>query len=356
MLTVFYVLIAILLFGFLIAIHEFGHFMVAKLCGIQVNEFSICMGPKLFSKKVGETVYSLRCIPIGGYCAMEGEDEESENPRAFTRAKVWKRLLVLTAGSFMNFVVGLLMVVLFVSLFDLTGDNRLPSKQISGFLEDCPYESADAFQVGDELYSVDGERIYIRQDFEMMLERSATHVYDIVVLRNGEKVELKKLKLEKQDYNGGKYYGFLIPTEAKTVGSVLSYSWNTARDFTRLVRLGLQDLLTGKAGMKDMSGPVGVVSIVADAGASAETVRLGMENVLYLFAFIAINLAVMNMLPLPALDGGRIFLLLVTSLIERITRKKVNPKYEGYIHAVGMVLLLALMALITFKDVFNIFK
>lgn len=349
--TVLYVLLAILLFGFLIAIHELGHFIVAKLCGIQVNEFSICMGPKIFSKKVGETEYSLRCIPIGGYCAMEGEDEDSDNPRAFTRARVWKRALVLCAGSFMNFIAGLLMTALFVSTF-----SYIPGKQITGFLENCPYESADAFQTGDILYSVDGERIYIRQDFDMMLERNEDHVYDIVVLRDGEKVKLRDIRLETRDYDGEQLYGFRISYQEKSVGSVLSYSWNTAIDFVRLVRMGLQDLITGRAGVTDMSGPVGVVSLVADAGASAETVRIGLENVLYLFAFIAINLAVMNMLPLPALDGGRLFLLLVTAVIEKLTRKKVNPKYEGMIHAIGMVLLLALMAFITLKDVLNIFR
>ena len=349
--TALYIILAIFLFGVLVFVHELGHFICAKLSGVQVNEFSLFMGPAIFKKQKGETTYSLRCIPIGGYCAMEGEDGESDNPRAFGNAKVWKRLIILVAGSFMNFVAGVLIAVLFVSIrFD-----AIPGTTFGEFAEGCPYESAEAFQVGDRIYSIDGERVYINGDITMLLERNSTKVYDVVVIRDGEKVELSNLTLKRLDYNGEQRYGFTFPLRDKTVGSVLSYAWDQCRDFTRLVRLGLQDLLTGKAGLNEMSGPVGIVSVVTQAGTQSETVGIGILNVLYFFAFIAINLAVMNLLPIPALDGGRVVCLLLTAAVEKLLRRKLNPKYEAYLHGAGMVILLLFMAFITFKDIFKLF-
>jgi len=350
-LTAFYIVLAILLFGVLVFVHELGHFITAKLSGVQVNEFSLFMGPALIKKQKGETLYALRCIPIGGYCAMEGEDGDSDNPRAFGNAKLWKRLIILVAGSFMNFVAGVLIAVLFVSIrFDV-----LPGTTFGTFAEGCPYESESAFQVGDTIYSIDGERVYIGGDISMLLARSSTQVYDVVVIRDGKKVELKDLELKTRDYNGEERYGFTFPVREKTVGSVLAYSWNQCRDFARLVRLGLQDLITGKAGLNEMSGPVGIVSVVTQAGKESATVGIGVLNVLYFFSFIAINLAVMNLLPIPALDGGRVVCLLLTALVEKIIRRKLNPKYEAYLHGAGMVILLLFMAFITFKDIFKLF-
>ena len=351
-LTVFYILLSILLFGVLILVHEFGHFICAKLFGVQVNEFSLFMGPAIWKKKKGETLYVLRCIPIGGYCAMEGEDSESENPRAFGNAKVWKRFLILIAGSFMNLLLGLLITVIFTSVYF---DDALPTARIVSFMDDCPYESETGFQTGDELYSIDGERVYILNDFSLLMERNGTQVYDIVVLRDGEKVELNDFTLKKLDYDGVQRYGLTFRYEEKTLGSVLSYSWNQSRDFARLVRMGLQDLLTGKAGLSEMGGPVLIVQTVTQAGVASKDVGLGILNVLYFFAFIAINLGIMNLLPIPALDGGRVVCLLVTAAAEKILRRKINPKYEGYLHAVFMILLLIFMALITFKDIFRLF-
>ena len=351
--TVFYVVLAILLFGVLIFVHEFGHFFTAKLFGVRVNEFSLFMGPAIWKKQRGETLYALRCIPIGGYCAMEGEDGESDDPRAFGKAKVWKRLIILVAGAFMNFLTGFLITVIFTSVFF---QSYLPGTQISGFMDGCPYASETGFRAGDVLYSIDGERVYIQNDFDMLLDRNASQVYDIVVLRDGEKVALEDFELKLLDYDGEQKFGFLIAAREKTVGGVLSYSWNSCRDFARLVRMGIEDLLTGRAGVSEMSGPVGIVSVVTEQGKQSETVGLGILNVLYLFAFIAVNLAVMNLLPIPALDGGRVVCLLVTAAAEKILRRKINPKYEGYLNAGFMIVLLALMVLITFKDIFSLFS
>lgn len=350
-----YLLIAILIFGFLIFIHELGHFLTAKALGVQVNEFSICMGPAIFKKQKGETLYALRCIPVGGYCAMEGEDEESENPRAFTSKAWWRRLIILAAGSFMNFVAGLLVLVVIYSC--VAG---FSTPRIDRFFDGCPYQSEEGLQVGDELYKIDGRRVFIYSDVGMLLERNTTGVFDLTLKRDGKLVELKDFTMIPVEYdvNGvkEKKYGFYFATEEKTFGGVLRTAWNTALDFARLVWMGLEDLISGMVSVQEMRGPVGIVSTIVETGESAASTADGVMNVLYLGAFIAINLAVMNMLPLPALDGGRVFLLLVSTAFTALTKKKIPSKYEGYIHAAGMILLLGFMALVTFKDIWTLFR
>ncbi|MEA4965270.1 MAG: M50 family metallopeptidase [Oscillospiraceae bacterium] len=350
-----YILLAILIFSVLIVIHEFGHFVAAKACGVQVNEFSIFMGPKLLQKKGKETTYTLRLIPIGGYCAMEGEDDTSENPRAFTSAKFWKRATILVAGSFMNFLLGFAIVLCLYASAD-----AFAVPVIDSFYEGCPYESAEAFQVGDRILSVDGKAIYLYTDLDMFLSRSTEQVYDIVVERDGREVELKDFSMPKVAYEVDgqtEYrYGFYFGHEGATLGVRLRNAWYTSVDFARMVWISLGDLIGGKVSINDMSGPVGIVSVISETGESAESTAAGVSDVLYLGAFIAVNLAVMNMLPIPALDGGRIFLLIITCAVEAVTRKKVNPKYEGYIHAAGMILLLAFMAFITLKDVIKLVR
>ncbi len=349
--SVFYVILSIFLFGVLIFVHEGGHFVTAKLSGVRVNEFSLFMGPAIWKKQKGETLYALRCIPIGGYCAMEGEDEDSDDPRAFRNAKVWKRLIILAAGSVTNAIAGFLIVLLLVSFTYAA----IPGTTLSGFHEDFAYHTENGLKEGDRFVSIDGERVWVNGDITTLLSRSETGVYDIVVERNGEKVELKDFELQPKEYDGQLRYGFNIAAREKTFGSVLSYSWNTCVNFARLVRMGLQDLLTGRAGLSEMSGPVGIVAQVTQVGTSSGSVSAGIWNVLYLFAFIAVNLAVMNLLPIPALDGGRIVCLLVTAVVEKIIGRKLNPKYEGYLHAVFLILLLILMAVVAFKDVFALF-
>ena len=350
-----YILFAILIFGFLIFIHELGHFLTAKALDVQVNEFSICMGPAIVKKQKGETLYALRCIPVGGYCAMEGEDEASDNPRAFTSKVWWKRLIILAAGSFMNFLTGLVVLALIYSC--VAG---FSTAKITGFYDGCPLQSEQGLQVGDELYQIDGRRVYIYSDVGTLLARNKTGKFDLVVKRDGELVRLDEFEMQQryytvngeQEYKYGLYFGY----EEKTVGMVLKNTWYTALDFARLVWMGLGDLVSGLLSVNDMTGPVGVVSAIAQTGQSAATTADGILNVLYLGAFIAINLAVMNMLPLPALDGGRAFLLLVNTAFTAITKKKIPAKLEGYIHAAGMLLLLAFMAFITFKDIWKLVK
>ena len=350
------ILFAIILFSVLIFVHELGHFAAAKLSGVQVNEFSLFMGPALWKKQVGETLYAIRTIPIGGYCAMEGEDGDSDNPRAFGKAAWWKRLIILVAGAAMNFLVGvLLMVVVY-----------LPTQQvvvpvISGFESFSTVNGENGLQEGDRIVEVDGEKIYVYGDFSMILELNGGEVHDLVVLRNGEKVELKNFRMEKHpveqaDGTTQMLFGMNFTlAELDFLGKV-NYAWNQSLDTVRIVRLSLQMLVRGQVGLQDMSGPVGIVqqmSVVAEVSATWVDALL---NMLYFGAFIAINLAVLNLLPIPALDGGRVVCLLITTAVEGITRRKIDPKYEGYLHGAGMVLLLGLMAVIMFKDIIFLFR
>ena len=344
-----YIIIAIIIFGILIAIHEFGHFTAAKLCGVKVEEFAIGMGPALFKKQKGETVYALRILPIGGFCAMAGEDEESDDPRAFTNQGFWKKFIILCAGSFMNLVLGIVLILIMYA-----GAQAFVTPTIDHFMDGCPYEGTEAMQAGDTFYSIDGQRIYLVSDVSSFLMRG-DGVYDIVMLRDGEKVELKDFALTTKTYaeyaNEGPKYGFVFGYTEATFGTKIEYTWNTTLEFSRLVWLGLGDLINGKVGLKDMSGPVGIVDMMNEVGQQAESAKAAADNLLYISAFIAVNLAIMNMLPIPALDGGRVFLMIVTVIIEAVSRKKLDPKYEGYIHLGGMVLLLGLMALVMYNDI-----
>ena len=350
------VLFAILLFSVLIFVHELGHFVAAKLSGVQVNEFSMFMGPALWKKQVGETLYAIRLIPIGGYCAMEGEDGGSDNPRSFDKAAWWKRLIILVAGAAMNFIVGvLLMVIVYLPV------ERTVVPVISSFEEYSTVNGADGLQVGDRILKVDGENVYVYSDFSLLLSLNPGQTHDLVVERDGEKVTLNDFCMESHEITGEdgatrRLYGMNFSLSELNLGGRLAYAWNQSLDTVRLVRLSLKMLLTGQAGLSDMSGPVGIVqqmSVVAEASSSWVDALL---NMLYFGGFIAINLAVMNLLPIPALDGGRVVGLLITTAVEAVTKKKIDPKYEGYLHGAGMILLLGLMAIIMFKDIFVIVK
>ena len=350
------VLFAILLFSVLIFVHEFGHFAAAKLSGVQVNEFSMFMGPALWKKQIGETLCSVRLVPIGGYCAMEGEDEESDNPRSFQKALWWKRLIILVAGAAMNFIVGVILMVIVY----------LPVKQvampiIASFEPFATVDDAGGLQVGDRILEVDGEKIYVQADFSLILGMNPGDTHDLVVERDGKKVVLDNFRMEKheavqQDGTVKQLFGMNFTLQSLDLKGKLAYAWNQCLDTVRLVRLSLQMLVTGQAGLKDMSGPVGIVQQMSTVAEASATRTAALLNMLYFGAFIAINLAVMNLLPIPALDGGRVVGLLITTAVESITRKKIDPKYEGYLHGAGMLFLLGLMAVIMFKDILFLFR
>lgn len=359
------VLFGILLFSFLIFVHELGHFAAAKAFGVQVNEFSMFMGPALWKKQKGETLYSLRLIPFGGFCAMEGEDGDSDSPRSFTNAAWWKRLIILAAGATVNFVVG---VILFGCVF-ATQDAFVVPK--IAWVEPNSAVAATAqkegIKAGDWILEVDGEKVYMYSDFELILEAKTDKAsnprnkHDLVLLRNGERIVLKdfamqKRSFENEDGTSSLRYGITFGSEKNTFSQLVKHTWNAAMSNVRMVRLSLQMLISGKAGLKDMSGPVGIVQIMSETASNSENAYYALLNLLNFGGLIAVNLAVMNLLPIPALDGGRIVGVVLTAAIEGVTRKKINPKYEGYIHGAGMILLLALMGIILFKDIFVIFK
>ena len=350
------ILFAILIFSFLIFIHEFGHFICAKLSGVQVNEFSMFMGPAIWKKQIGETLYSIRCIPIGGYCAMEGEDSETDNPRSFQKAAWWKRFIILVAGAAMNFLAGLLLVAI------VYAPAQSYVAPVINHFEDYATVDDYGLQVGDRFVEIDGSKVLLHNDVSLLLTLNSGDYHDLVVERDGQLITLDNFHLErhevtKEDGSTVMLCGFSYGEEvAFTFAGKLEFVWNTAIDWIRTVFWSLEMLLTGKAGISDMSGPVGIVQQMGEVADQSDTIGAAVLNLLYFGGFIAVNLAVMNLLPLPALDGGRVVALLLTTGIESITHKKINPKYEGYIHAGGMILLLLLMAVIMFKDIIFLFK
>ena len=350
------VLFAILLFSFLIFIHELGHFAAAKLSGVQVNEFSMFMGPVLWKKQIGETLYSIRLIPIGGFCAMEGEDEDTENPRSFQKADWWKRLIILLAGAAMNFLVGV--VLMFIVYMPA---QAVVEPVIASFEEFSTIDGDQGLQAGDRILELDGEKIYVQSDFSLILGLNPGDYHDLVVDRGGQKVEISNLHMERHEVTGENgttqwLFGMNFTLKELDFFGKIQYAWNQCLDTVRMVRLSLQMIFTGQAGLSDMSGPVGIVQQMSTVAEASPTMLDALLNMLYFGAFIAINLAVMNLLPIPALDGGRVVGLLITTVVEAVTRKKINPKYEGYFHGAGKIFLLGLMAVVMFKDIFVLFR
>ena len=349
-----YIILGILFFGLLIAVHEWGHFITAKKLDVQVNEFSIGMGPAIWSRQKGETKYSLRALPIGGYCAMEGEDGDdgTSNPRSFAAKALWKKLIILTAGSFMNLVAGFLIVVL---LYACAGAYVTPT--IAALAEGCP--AAGVLEPGDRILSIDGHRVAVYFDVSGALSAGGDEK-TFVVKRDGQKLTLADVPLPLKEYteNGQtvKRYGLTFTREEATPLGVLAQGAGTCDYFARAVWQGLSMLVRGQVGLTDMSGPVGIVSYMSEAGSQGPTVLGGIQNVLYIVALIAVNLAIMNMLPIPGLDGGRFFLLIAGELFYRITQRRLDPKYEAYLNAAFLVLLMAFMAVVTFSDVWKLVK
>lgn len=370
-----YILVAIFMFGLLIALHEFGHFAVAKLCGVKVNEFAIGMGPQIFHRKKGETEYSFRLFPIGGFCAMEGEEEgESKDPRAFPNRPWYQRLTILLAGVFMNFLTGLVIL-----LFVLNPARDFIAPVVESYVEgvvisdqgeslDSALAQAQGLEIGDRILKVDGHRIYQKDDIALFLSRSDGSV-DLLVERNGEKLTFLDFRFVWLPVQEGadSYFpvlGINATVEPDGLLTRLKYAWYEALSDVRMVWLGLQDLVTGAVGLRDMSGVVGIVGMMGDvgeAGAAAAVADQGsaflgaLTNILRFVAFISINLSVMNLLPIPALDGGQIFFMAINGLLLAIRGKKLDPKYQGWVSAAGFACLMLLMVAVTVSDIMKQF-
>ncbi len=355
MVRLLYILLAILLFGVMIAIHEFGHFLTAKLLGVKVNEFAIGMGPALWSRQKGETLYALRAFPVGGFCAMEGEDEDTGDPRAFARQAGWKKVIILCAGSFMNFVLGL---VITVALF--LGITQARTPVVTQFADGFQHQGADGLMEGDRIVSVDGHGIWMYADVQNYLARNDGQGVDLIVERDGKRIPLNDFPMGRYDYEyqGRRYHGFGLifgQVDDLSMPERIGQGFAQTFDFVRIVWMSLGDLVTGRVAVSELSGAIGIVDVVSEVGSQSETVAIGVKNVFYFMALIAVNLAVMNMLPIPALDGGRVFFVLLNGVIYAVSRRRIPERYEGYVHAGAFVLLLALMAVVALHDIWNIF-
>lgn len=343
--------IAVLLFELIVFIHEFGHFICAKKSGVQVNEFALGMGPKIIKFQKGETLYSLRLLPIGGFCSMEGEDEDSDNPRAFGKAKVWKRIIIVAAGAIMNIILGFVMMLIIQ-----VQEPYYASTTIAQFSENS-YTEKGGLQIGDEIISFGGYKINTINDlsFAMALVEEPFNP-EIIVKRNGEKVNLGNIQMDCNIIENGKKtlkYDFYVQAVDKNFKTVITETATTTVSTIKMVWYSLVGLVTGKFGFNEISGPVGMTSAISEvASAGLESSFLdGLNNILMIMMIITVNLGIFNLLPIPALDGGR----LVFLIIEAIRRKPINPKYEGYVHAGGFAVLMLFMIVVTFSDIIRLF-
>jgi len=349
-----YIAISILIFGLLIAAHEFGHYIAAKSFGVGVPEFAIGMGPKLLKWQGKETLYTLRAIPFGGFCAMDGDDNETAGDKSLFTKPIWQRLIIFLAGSFMNILAGfLILLILFSSA------PELPTTTLSGFLPGFPLEGEHGFQTGDSFHRIGGHRVYQNANISMLLnlELEEGGTIDIVVIRDGEQVTLSNLPLERRVFEEGEppRFGFLFAVNPEPTGiDRLAYAWDVTRDFMRQIPLTFRMFTTGQAGMEDVSSVIGIVDTMNQVGTQAETVAIAMWNFAFIAALISISVAMFNLLPIPALDGGRIFLMLVGWAVEKIFRQKLDPKYEAYINTAGFMLLIGLMIFIMYQDIVRI--
>lgn len=337
-------LVAILLFLVMIFIHEFGHFIAAKLMGVKVNEFAIGFGPALFKKQGKETLYAVRAIPFGGFCAMEGEDESSENDRAFCNKPAWRRFIIIVAGAFMNIVLGLIIVMIIMAPSVYRG-NYYGTTRIHSFPEGSV--SADSgLEVGDKILEVNGRRVYTYMEMNYCFSNVKESFLDLEVLRNGKREQVR-YTFPTEVIDGINYVkaDFVLVGEEKTFGNYIKHGLATTVSYGRMVWFSLVDLVTGKFGISQVSGPVGVTQAI---GTAAKT---GLLDLLPMIALITINLGIFNLLPVPALDGGRAFFL----IIEMIIRRPIPKKFEAAVHAAGLVLLLGFIAIITVKDVIGLF-
>lgn len=328
---------SIIIFLLVILIHEFGHFIVAKMNGVSVLEFSIGMGPKIFQKESNGTLYSLRLLPVGGYCQLEGEDEENDSPNSLNNQSPFVRLKVILAGAIMNFILAFILLILLMSV------SRV-STEVSGVLENSPAYSS-GIQVGDKIVSINGQML---EDGEQVLEsiKKSKGDLDIVLLRNEKS---KNIKVTPRLENNNRKIGVNFQEEynIKNFNIIEGFKKGIATflNLTGMLYKFLGMLITGKLGLGGVSGPVGVVKEIGNAA------KTGVANLIFLLAYININLGVFNLLPIPALDGGRAIFI----LIEMIFGKKISQEKEGYIHMVGLILLLGLIAIVTIKDVIKLF-
>ena len=386
-------IVTIIIFLVLISLHEFGHFVMSKLSGVRVIEFSIGMGPAILKKQGAETLYSLRIFPVGGYCKLEGEDEKTDDPKAFCNQKLYKRFLVVCAGAILNVILGFVLFVV-ITLAEPHPEgvqNRINLPVVDTVIENS-YLAQSGIQSGDRIVEINGHKIYFYNDISLYTDKfdensqaritvkrdKKKYTYDVMpsisetTYRYGENsVEVttsingiketniyeyteqnieEAKKVVGQTANEKKLIiGFTPKSEPVGINNIFTYAFHYTGFIVRMVYRAFWDMLTGAVGFDQVSGPVGIVSAVNTA---VNTGSYKWINILYLTAILTINLGVFNLLPLPALDGGRLFFM----LIELVRRKPVPAEKEGMVHAIGLILLLCLTVVISFSDIIKLIK
>jgi regulator of sigma E protease len=361
-------LAAVLFFGLVIMIHEVGHFSFAKLFKVKVNEFALGMGPTLFKFKKGETKYAVRLLPIGGFVNMEGEtaDEDAQEPSAesggsgaakgksgvFYGKPRWQRAIILAAGACLNIILGMVLIAVMLGIQQYAGhENLVGTRKIHSFYEDAS-STQYGLMPGDEIVRINGKYVFSESDIGYLITRDVDGVIDFTVKRSGQKTEVPGVAFRHLEEDGARatlYFDFVLVGESPGFINVLTTTPREALSTVRLVWLSLFDLITGQYGLTDLSGPVGIVTIVADA---AQEAKLDLRPLLRIAILITINVGIFNLLPIPGLDGGRLLFLAV----EGIRRKPIRPKYEGYVHAAGLALLFLFMIVVTFSDIIKLIR
>ena len=349
-----FIVVALVCFGVLILVHELGHFFAAKRAGIRVTEFAIGMGLAIFKHQRGDTLYSLRIFPLGGFCQMEGDEEDSDSPDAFGNKPILSRVAVIIMGSLMNLLLGFLIILALGAAAD-----GFATTTVDKFREGETPSLERGLLPGDRIVKLNNERVNITEDILFFLSRHDGSAVDITALRDGQEVLISAVYFPYTDVNREELSGdyrdegnvhrlyrtdFYVTREENTPGVLIVRSFYRCFSIVKMVWQSLFDLFGGKVPVTDMSGPVGITNVLGEAAQNS------LADLLNILALLSINLGVLNMLPLPALDGGR----LVFLMIEAIIRRPVPAKYEGYIHYGGFVLLIGFSIFVAFNDVIRL--
>ena len=349
------IIVAVLYFGFLILSHEIGHFSAARALRVRVSEFNMGMGPRLFKRKRGETLYSVKAVPFGGSVVMEEDEAPGDDPRAFGNQKPWKRFVILSAGAFVNILCGVIIMAFIVGMSPSIMSTRVESFRAEAISD------TQGLQAGDQVVKIDGKRVFSGMDVGFLFARSKSGKVDLIVRRDGRNIKLEALRLLEftSGESEGKFYYFdfyLQEYDKCGPGLFVKETIGQSATIARMVWLSLFDMVTGKFQLRDISGPIGVVTILSTSAQEVQTspnkadALASLLNLMLLFSMISINIGLMNLLPLPALDGGRLFF----CAAEMIFRKPIPKKLEGYVHAAGFALLMLFMVIITFSDVWSL--
>lgn len=336
------IVVAFLIFSFIVLVHEFGHFIVAKKSGIFVEEFAIGMGPKLISVEGKETVYSIRILPIGGFCKMLGEDEDAEDERAFNNKSVWARIATVFAGPLFNFILVFLASILMIGIFGYT------DTVIMGVSDDTPAQLA-GLQSGDEITKIDNKSVALRQDISLAMIAAQGNPVEFEIVRDGETFTrlITPEEVDRHHYR----IGINLQHQKSSFIDTIQYGAYEFRYWARYTMTSFRMLFSGEFTRQDVAGPVGIVNMVSEGYemGSSHGALGAIEMILTFIILISFNLGVVNLIPIPALDGGRLIFL----IIEGIRGKPINREAEGFMHFVGFALLMALMVFLLFNDISN---